>query len=125
MPLVSPSWREAQRASLRLCGVALKAVTEFIPFADAAHEKELGNAAYTGKDFETALTHYRTASELEPSSVVYMNNMAAAYFGMKNYQVWAIATPEAPAMRKTWRATVLLGLKLLPAGLHRHVQKGR
>lgn len=50
-------------------------------------EKELGNAAYTSKDFETALAHYKTASDLEPTSIVYMNNMAAAYFGMQRYQV--------------------------------------
>ena len=55
--------------------------------ADAAKEKELGNAAYLSKDFETALEHYRAASELEPTSMVYMNNMAAAYFGMHKYQV--------------------------------------
>ena len=55
--------------------------------ADAAKEKELGNAAYLSKDFETALAHYRAASELEPTLLVYMNNMAAACFGMHKYQV--------------------------------------
>ena len=49
-------------------------------------EKELGNAAYAKKDFETALKHYQAASELDPVSLVFMNNMAAAYFGMHKYQ---------------------------------------
>jgi cytochrome c-type biogenesis protein CcmH/NrfG len=43
---------------------------------DPTKEKELGNAAYLQKDFETALSHYQTATELEPTNIVYLNNMA-------------------------------------------------
>uniref|UniRef100_UPI00358EECF3 stress-induced-phosphoprotein 1 isoform X2 n=1 Tax=Myxine glutinosa TaxID=7769 RepID=UPI00358EECF3 len=47
---------------------------------EALKEKDLGNAAYRKKDFETALRHYDTAIELDPTNVMYLNNKAAVYF---------------------------------------------
>lgn len=42
----------------------------------ALKEKELGNAAYKKKDFETALTHYHKAIELDPSDMTFLLNEA-------------------------------------------------
>jgi len=47
--------------------------------ADALREKELGNAAYKKREFDTAAAHYEKAYSLEPS-IVYLNNLAAVEF---------------------------------------------
>lgn len=52
----------------------------------AEKEKELGNAAYKKKEFDTALTHYNKAAELDPVASVFHNNMAAVYFEIKDYE---------------------------------------
>lgn len=52
---------------------------------EALKEKELGNAAYKKKDFETALKHYGRAVELDPTNITYRNNQAAVYFEQKDY----------------------------------------
>lgn len=39
-------------------------------------EKELGNAAYKRRDFETALEHYGKAIELDPTNVSFLTNRA-------------------------------------------------
>jgi len=39
-------------------------------------EKELGNAAYKKKDFETALAHYKNAIELDPTNASFLTNRA-------------------------------------------------
>ncbi|KAJ3343608.1 hypothetical protein HDU93_007489 [Gonapodya sp. JEL0774] len=51
--------------------------------SDAA--KELGNAAYKKKDFETALKEYERAVELDGSNVAVLNNKAAVLFELKRY----------------------------------------
>lgn len=42
-------------------------------------EKELGNAAYKRKDFETALEHYRKAIELDPTNASFLTNKAGQW----------------------------------------------
>lgn len=44
--------------------------------AQSVAEKELGNAAYKKKDFETALAHYNKAIELDPTEMTFLNNIA-------------------------------------------------
>lgn len=39
-------------------------------------EKELGNAAYKSKDFETALKHYEEAIKHDPTNMTYISNQA-------------------------------------------------
>lgn len=51
----------------------------------AKKEKEAGNAAYKKKDFETALKHYRTAREHDPTDITFYNNIAAVYFEQKEF----------------------------------------
>ncbi|KAH8263374.1 hypothetical protein KR044_007852, partial [Drosophila immigrans] len=51
----------------------------------AKQEKELGNAAYKKKEFETALKHYNAAIEHDPSDITFHNNIAAVYFERKEY----------------------------------------
>ncbi|MPC44429.1 Stress-induced-phosphoprotein 1 [Portunus trituberculatus] len=52
----------------------------------AMKEKEAGNAAYKKKDFETALTHYSKAIELDPTDMTFLNNKAAVFFEQQKYQ---------------------------------------
>ena len=43
--------------------------------AAAIKEKEAGNAAYKGRDFETAMGHYKKAWELH-KDITFLNNLA-------------------------------------------------
>lgn len=52
----------------------------------ALKEKEAGNTAYKKKDFETALTHYSKAIELDPTDMTFLNNKAAVFFEQQKYQ---------------------------------------
>lgn len=45
-------------------------------------EKNLGNAAYKKKDFETAISHYDKAFELDETNVTALTNKAAVYYEM-------------------------------------------
>ncbi|XP_074268495.1 hsp70-Hsp90 organizing protein 2-like [Silene latifolia] len=53
--------------------------------AEAKKEKELGNAAYKKKDFETAIGHYSKAIELDDEDISYLTNRAAVYLEMGKY----------------------------------------
>eukprot|EP01023_Acetabularia_acetabulum_P000337 TRINITY_DN10134_c0_g1_i1.p1 TRINITY_DN10134_c0_g1~~TRINITY_DN10134_c0_g1_i1.p1 ORF type:complete len:617 (+),score=132.73 TRINITY_DN10134_c0_g1_i1:86-1852(+) len=53
--------------------------------AAALKEKDLGNAAYKQKDFETAIKHYDKAMELYEDDISFLTNRAAVYFEMANY----------------------------------------
>lgn len=46
----------------------------------ALKEKELGNAAYKKKEFDTALKHYEEALKHDPTNMTYLSNQAG-----KNY----------------------------------------
>lgn len=45
----------------------------------ALKEKELGNAAYKNKDFETAVKHYDEAMKHDPTNMTYISNKAGTY----------------------------------------------
>ncbi|EOA34964.1 hypothetical protein CARUB_v10020050mg [Capsella rubella] len=51
----------------------------------ALKEKELGNAAYKKKDFETAIQHYSTAMEIDDEDISYITNRAAVHLEMGKY----------------------------------------
>ncbi|KAJ0061711.1 hypothetical protein NL108_006851, partial [Boleophthalmus pectinirostris] len=53
---------------------------------NALKEKELGNAAYKNKDFQTALKHYDEAMKHDPTNMTYLSNQAAVYFEMGDYE---------------------------------------
>ncbi|XP_062502181.1 stress-induced-phosphoprotein 1-like [Corticium candelabrum] len=52
---------------------------------EAVNEKELGNAAYKNREFESALRHYSKAAELDPTNMTYLSNRAAVHFEMLDY----------------------------------------
>uniref|UniRef100_U5EX44 Stress-induced-phosphoprotein 1 n=1 Tax=Corethrella appendiculata TaxID=1370023 RepID=U5EX44_9DIPT len=52
----------------------------------AKKEKELGNASYKKKDFDTALKHYNAALAHDPSDITFHNNIAAVYFEQQDFQ---------------------------------------
>eukprot|EP00961_Rhodomonas_salina_P260229 3516583-Rhodomonas_salina.2 len=72
--------------------------------AEAAAEKELGNAAYKKKDFETAIKHYEKAAELDPTAIVYRNNIAAAHFGKGDFEKCLEACAKALEVGEAHRA---------------------
>lgn len=54
--------------------------------ADADKEKELGNAVYKKRDFGAAIEHYQRAIDIDPSNIVYYNNLAAVHMEQKEYE---------------------------------------
>ena len=46
---------------------------------EAQREKELGNAAYKKKDFETAIQHYTKVMDLDDEDIFYITNRTACY----------------------------------------------
>ncbi|KAF6133908.1 hypothetical protein GIB67_040672 [Kingdonia uniflora] len=53
---------------------------------EAQKEKELGNAAYKNKDFDTAIKHYTAAMELNDEDISFVTNRAAVYLEMGKYE---------------------------------------
>lgn len=51
----------------------------------AQEYKELGNKAFSGKDFEEAIKHYSAAIKLDPKNHVYYSNRSASYASLKKY----------------------------------------
>jgi len=64
----------------------LRGAGEHDSYSNANAEKELGNAAYKEKKFAEALEHYEKAAALDPTSMVFLNNMAAAHFGLQQFE---------------------------------------
>lgn len=71
---------------------------------EAESQKALGNAAYSKKDFETAIKHYSKAIELVPDSLVYYSNRAAAYFEKGDYDMCIKDCEEAVEKGRSQRA---------------------
>jgi len=73
----------------------------------AQAEKQLGNAAYKKKDFDTALKHYTTAMELDIKDISYLTNRAAVYFEMGKYDECIkdcdTAAEKGPALRADYK----------------------
>lgn len=56
----------------------------------AVAEKDLGNAAYKKKDFETAMKHYNKAVDLDSTNIIFRNNRAGLFlFYSGSYAVGA------------------------------------
>ncbi|CBY09638.1 unnamed protein product [Oikopleura dioica] len=49
---------------------------------EAKRAKAAGNDFYKNKDFEKAIKNYKKAVELDPSEMIYVNNLATCYFEM-------------------------------------------
>lgn len=70
----------------------------------ARREKDLGNAAYKNKDFETALTHYNKAIEHDPTDITFYSNIAAVYFEKKDYRQCIVECEKAIEIGRENRA---------------------
>ncbi|XP_062341164.1 stress-induced-phosphoprotein 1 [Osmerus eperlanus] len=51
----------------------------------ALKAKELGNAAYKNKEFDSALKHYEEAVKHDPTNMTYISNQAAVFFEKAEY----------------------------------------
>ncbi|MEW5317367.1 MAG: hypothetical protein WDW38_008669 [Sanguina aurantia] len=72
--------------------------------AEAAKQKELGNAAYKSKDFETAVGHYNRALDLFDGDISYLTNRAAVFFEMGRFEEAIADCDSAVAKGKELRA---------------------
>ncbi|XP_062611642.1 stress-induced-phosphoprotein 1-like [Saccostrea cucullata] len=79
----------------------------------ALEEKQKGNAAYKNKDFETALSHYSAAIELDPTDITFRNNRAAVYFEQENYDKCIEECEKAVEIGRENRADYTLIAKAL------------
>mmetsp|Transcript_11413 Transcript_11413/g.17124 ORF Transcript_11413/g.17124 Transcript_11413/m.17124 type:complete len:259 (-) Transcript_11413:140-916(-) len=53
--------------------------------SSAADYKELGNKAFTAKEFDEAIKHYSNAIKLDPNNHVFFSNRSASYASKKQY----------------------------------------
>ena len=53
---------------------------------EAQREKELGNAAYKKKYFESAIQHYTKAIDLDDEDISYITNREVFYLEMGKYE---------------------------------------
>mmetsp|Transcript_17128 Transcript_17128/g.17015 ORF Transcript_17128/g.17015 Transcript_17128/m.17015 type:complete len:575 (+) Transcript_17128:2-1726(+) len=90
----------------------------------AEEEKELGNTLFKNKKYEEALEHYIKALEINPDEITYINNKAACYFSMGQFDKAIELCDEALAkgrevgadLSKTARALSRKGLALVQLG---------
>lgn len=54
--------------------------------AQAKLAKEQGNEAYKKKSFDQAIGHYQRAIELDPTDIVFYNNLAAVHYEKQDYR---------------------------------------
>ena len=54
--------------------------------AEADKEKNAGNDLYKKRDFPAAIAKYEAAIAIDPSNIVYYNNLSAVYMETKEYQ---------------------------------------
>ncbi|CAG0895523.1 unnamed protein product [Cyprideis torosa] len=95
-----------------------------MPNKEAEEQKELGNAAYKKKDFETALKHYQKAAELDPSELTYLSNQGAVYFEMKKYDECIEKCSKAVEVGREQRADYKLVAKAMTRLGNAHIQIG-
>lgn len=81
--------------------------------AEAVAEKDLGNAAYKKKDFETALKHYNKAVDLDSTNIIFRNNRAAVHFEQGQYDECIQECEEAVNVGREHRADFKLIAKAL------------
>lgn len=70
----------------------------------AEAEKELGNTDFKNKKWEEAISHYEKASELNPDEITYINNKAACFFSMGQFDRAIELCEEALAKGREVRA---------------------
>uniref|UniRef100_A0A6U4WCQ4 STI1 domain-containing protein n=1 Tax=Hemiselmis andersenii TaxID=464988 RepID=A0A6U4WCQ4_HEMAN len=64
----------------------------------------MGNDKYKAKDFAGAMSHYQKAHTLDPTNMVYMNNIAAVLFAEGKYQECVDQVEKALEVGKEHRA---------------------
>jgi len=78
-------------------------------------EKTLGNAAYKKKDFETALSHYEKAYEIDDTNIAVLTNKAAVLYEMGKYDEAIKVCEDAVEHGREVRAD----FKLIARAFHR------
>ena len=53
---------------------------------EAEREKEQGNAAFKARKFDEAIAHYEKGAALDPTNIVFPNNISAAHYEAKQYE---------------------------------------
>lgn len=88
--------------------------------AEAAEEKERGNAAFGKKKFDEAIKSFSRCIELDPSNEVYFSNRSAAYASLERWQEAADDAKRCVGLKAGWAkgwarlAAACMGLKLYP-----------
>ena len=67
--------------------------------------KDQGNKAFQAKDYDTAITLFSQAIELDPNNHVLYSNRSAAYAGKKD---WSQALVDAEKVRSSSHVNYLL-----------------
>lgn len=80
---------------------------------DAMNEKQLGNKAYQKKDFQTAISHYEKAIQLDATELTFHSNLAAVYFEMKEYEKCVASCEKAVEVGRENRADFKLVAKAM------------